>query len=55
MGVEIPNEEINTSFRGKWETTVLSVNYRINLGNQNIQKRKARKNSSAEELKRLEN
>ena len=55
VGVEIPNEEINFSFLGKWETTVLSVNYRINLGNQNIQKKKTRKNSSAEELKRLEN
>ena len=55
VGVEIPNEKINTSFQGKWETTVLSVNYRISLGNQNIQKRKIRKNSSKEELKRLEN
>ena len=54
VGVEIPNEEINTAFRGKWETTVLSINYRINLGNQNIQKRKTRKNSSEEELKRLD-
>ena len=54
VGVEIPNEEIKTSFRGKWETTVLSINYRINLGNQNIQKRKTRKNSSEEELKRLD-
>ena len=54
VGVEIPNEEIKTAFRGKWETTVLSINYRINLGNQNIQKRKTRKNSSEEELKRLD-
>ena len=55
VNVAIPSEQINTSFRGKWETTVLSINYRMNFGNKNIQKRKSRKNSSEEEMKRLEN